>query len=365
MTVLARLIEDLSKRQEYLRADRNMYTHVLKEVSADDLINVAFSYVLKGLERSATIVEIAVPMGSKIRQKLKLPQDTVASAQVGWFVLLSFFECKLLSFRKKKTYKNGKIAKHQSYVLTIKDWKAIKELWTLIDFTKSDLFPLKKPPVPWVNGVHESGVTIIKKANPNTLAMFNKNEDNFTYLYDNLNKLQEIGWVINKDVFAVYQSALPLSEGIERLALNNLNNTFYHLYNYDFRGRIYPNTAFLHEQSSDNAKGLLMLEKGVPLGEYGFHWLKIHTSNSWGNDKVSLDDRSSFVNENLVKFIGFANFPFINKEWMDADKPFSFLACCFELRNLAEWLSKGNDIPSYVSHLPIYIDGLIGPFKTL
>jgi len=381
MTVLARLIEDLSKRQEYLRADRNMYTHALKDVSADDLINIAFSYVLKGLERSATIVEVVVPMGYKIRQRLKLPPDSVANAQVGWFVLISFFECKLLSFRKKHKYKNGKIAKHQSYALTIKDWKAIKELWTLIDFTKSDLFPLKKPPENWGSGVHDNGTTIIKKANPETIRMFNENNEDFTYLYDNLNRLQRVGWSINKDVFSVYQSALHLTEGpspfklhreidltkkksliieaeaIERLALNNLNNLFYHLYNYDFRGRIYPNTAFLHEQSSDNAKGLLLIGNGVPLGDYGFYWLKVHTSNSWGNDKVSLDDRADFVNENLVKFISFANFPFVNKEWMDADKPFSFLACCFELRNLAEWLSKGNDILSYVSHLPIYIDG--------
>jgi len=381
MTVLARLIEDLSKRQESLRADRNTFTYVLKDIPADELINTAFSYVLKGLEKSATIVEIVVPMGHRVRQKLRLPKDTVASAQLGWFVLISFFECKLLSFRKKKTYKNGKIAKHQSYVLTIKDWKAIKELWALIDYSKVDLFPIKEPAADWQSGIHETGITIIKKANPHTVEVFNRNEQDFNYLYDNLNKLQKVGWTINKDVFAVYQTALKLNEGpspfklhreidmtkkksliieaesVERLALNNLNNTFYHLYNYDFRGRIYPNTAFLHEQASDNAKGLLLLEEGVPLGYNGFYWLKVHTSNSWGNDKVSLNDRAKFVSDSLFEFIGYANLPFVNTGWMKADKPFSFLACCFELKHLADWLTKGNTIDTFVSHLPIYIDG--------
>jgi hypothetical protein len=259
MTIISRLTEDISKRQKQLRADRNTFTHILKDYPSEDLINIAFSYVLKGLEKSSTVVEVTAPIGHKIRQKLKLPKDSVAAVQIGWFILVSFFECKLLYFRKKKIYKGGKITKHQAYVLTIKDWKAIKELWSLIDFTKVDLFPVKEPPNDWISGTHSTGTTIIKKANPETLKLFNSNREDFSYAYSNLNKLQKVGWIINKDIFKVYQTALRLNEGpspfklhkeidivkkksliieaeaIERLALNNLNNSFYHLYNYDFR----------------------------------------------------------------------------------------------------------------------------------
>ena len=108
----------------------------------------------------------------------------------------------------------------------------------------------------------------------------------------------------------------------------------YHSYNFDFRGRVYVNTAFLHEQSSDNAKGLLLLNDAVPLGENGLYWLKIHTSNCFGNDKVTLKQRAEFIDEHLDLFLSYAEKPTINQGWIEAEAPFSFLAACNELKKI-------------------------------
>jgi len=42
---------------------------------------------------------------------------------------------------------------------------------------------------------------------------------------------------------------------------------------------------------------------------------------------------------------------------MNADKPFSFLAACYELYIINEWMKNGNDVSDFPSCLPVYIDG--------
>lgn len=379
MTILEKLVSDISKRQEPLRADRNIYTHYLKDVSPNVLIEMSYPHVLKGLERQGTLVEIIANIGRRVRQSLKLPNDTISDAQVGWFICVSYIECGILTFKLKYTYKNGKKSKYQSYFFQIKDWKAIKELWELIDKTKIDLYPLKEAAAPWSGPINANGMTIIKKGHALALSQFK--QENKQLLFDVLNNLQSVGWRINKDVFKTYQYFLhkehnpsPFKlhseideekrkslqievDAIEGIALQHLDNAFYHVYNFDFRGRIYVNTAFLHEQSSDNAKGLLLLDNGVPLGQQGLFWLKVHTANCFGNDKITLNQRAEFVDEHLDLFLSYAEKPTLNQGWIETDSPFSFLAACNELRKIKEWIVDGNLLEDYVCHLPVYIDG--------
>ena len=127
---------------------------------------------------------------------------------------------------------------------------------------------------------------------------------------------------------------------------------FYFPYQLDFRGRIYAVPAFLNPQGTQVAKGVLHFAKGKKLGSMeAVRWLAIHGSNVYGNDKVSLDDRHSWVLQHQQEILNVAKDPYEFKWWMDSDKPFCFLAFCFEW---AEYCEKGLD---FESRLPIAMDG--------
>jgi DNA-directed RNA polymerase len=376
-TILDRLTNDLEYRQSLL--DKRQAASFLIQIEAKEIIEFSYPHILKGLERKATLVEVASNIGRRLRQKLRQKQNSVLDVQGGWFVIISYIELNILGYRKKHTYRNGKKDKHRSYFLHAKDWNAIKQLMELVDTEKCDMFPVNTPPPSWTgDAYHEStGISIIKKGYENALKYFESHD--MSYLINTLNKLNNTGWRINNSVFNVYKQCMhtevnpfkftkeidPIkrasliieAEAIQRLAEKHLDKTFYHLYNLDFRGRIYPNTAFLHEQSSDNAKGILMLDEAVLLGKDGYYWLCVHTANVWGNDKVSLDDRVQWVQDNFDKLMEYVEDPLSYTEWMSADKPFSFLAACYELSMIANWVSEENTIESFPSCLPIYIDG--------
>jgi DNA-directed RNA polymerase len=63
---------------------------------------------------------------------------------------------------------------------------------------------------------------------------------------------------------------------------------FYFPHNLDFRGRVYPIPPHLNHIGADIARGLLLFSEGVKLGPSGLKWLKIHTANLMGFDKVRL-----------------------------------------------------------------------------
>ena len=138
------------------------------------------------------------------------------------------------------------------------------------------------------------------------------------------------------------------------------------LYYYDFRGRKYPNTAYLHEQGSDISKGLLLLKDGKPITKEGFYWLLISLAGNWaGNadredglktDKIPIDDRIKWGFQNEQLMIDCANDPIKNTMWMSADKPWQFIAGCIELRNFRNSQEHKDDY-SYVTRLVCFVDG--------
>lgn len=119
----------------------------------------------------------------------------------------------------------------------------------------------------------------------------------------------------------------------------------------DWRGRIYPIPQFINFQSDDLGRALLLFAKGKKLSETGLKWLKIYTANCYGLDKKSFEERIAWVNNNLNLIKNIAEDPLIYKyDWVDADKPFLFLSCCMELKNVLE--NK-----DYESCLPVQVDG--------
>lgn len=125
----------------------------------------------------------------------------------------------------------------------------------------------------------------------------------------------------------------------------------YFPHNLDFRGRAYPVTQTLHPQGSDNVKALLRFSDGKALGNDGARWLAIHGANTYGVDKVSFDTRVAWVKENEVHIWAAAEDPLGYLWWTEADKPWSFLAFCFE------WRAHSLNPSTFLSHIPIALDG--------
>lgn len=123
---------------------------------------------------------------------------------------------------------------------------------------------------------------------------------------------------------------------------------FHFVYSCDFRGRIYCCTPGLSPQGADHSKALLRFADGVPLGKSGLKWLAIHGANTFGNDKISNEDRVLWIESNLESIKACASDPMSNRWWLDADKPWQFLAFCMEYADADEYT---------ISHLPVGLDG--------
>jgi DNA-directed RNA polymerase len=120
----------------------------------------------------------------------------------------------------------------------------------------------------------------------------------------------------------------------------------------DFRGRIYPVPGTLNPQGDDQTKSLLCFAEGMPLGSEGARWLAIHLANVFGVDKVPFADRVKWVMDNEERILNSALDPLDGQRfWTEADSPWCALAACFE------WAGYRMHGESFVSHLPIALDG--------
>ncbi|MAH44485.1 hypothetical protein CMI37_01570 [Candidatus Pacearchaeota archaeon] len=121
----------------------------------------------------------------------------------------------------------------------------------------------------------------------------------------------------------------------------------------DWRSRCYPTSYHLHPQGPDFVKAMLLFENGKPVGKDGtdgYRWLMIHGANCWGLDKSTFDERVKWAEEFLAEAGRITEDPYHNREWEEADKPWQFLAWCFDVTG---WW---NDQSGYVSRLPIAQD---------
>lgn len=125
----------------------------------------------------------------------------------------------------------------------------------------------------------------------------------------------------------------------------------YFPYQLDFRGRMYAVPQFLNPQGSDVARGLLSFADGIPITEpEHVSALALHGANCFGM-RGSLAQRSSWVGEHSKAIVDCARRPLVNNLWREADKPWQFLAFCFE------WLGWKQAGYGFRSRLPCMVDG--------
>lgn len=132
-------------------------------------------------------------------------------------------------------------------------------------------------------------------------------------------------------------------------------DAFWYVYQCDFRGRIYCTTAGLTPQGTDISKGLIQFASGKKLRDKaGLDWFLINGANKFGYDKASYKGRVEWALENADKWRAVAMDPISHRKvWADADKPFQFLAWCFEFFD-ADQMENPFE---FVSHLPVGMDG--------
>jgi DNA-directed RNA polymerase len=226
-------------------------------------------------------------------------------------------------------------------------------------------------------------------------------------VYDTVNTLQEVPWSINKRVLEVMRTAFERRwsedslkfpnweaevyptkppEGTEKgtplyrvfarefrqakvrenenkirsfqvsriLYLGDVysGSPLYFVHMLDFRGRAYPLGGGLQYQGDDRQRGILQFAEGKPIvSAIAKDWFHIHGANCWGTDKVSFADRIGWVEKNVQKIKDVAADPIANRWWIEADKPWQFLAWCFEAADY--W--KNPD--TFLNHIPVGMDG--------
>jgi len=127
----------------------------------------------------------------------------------------------------------------------------------------------------------------------------------------------------------------------------------------DFRGRLYPMAQDLHTQGDSMTKGLLEFAAGVPLGQRGKWWLYVATANAFGHDKLPLQERVDWTENNIHDMLVMSSEPLAALDlWAtDAvDSPWEALALAFEVGALARWEALGNSPEDFLSHAPIRLD---------
>lgn len=131
---------------------------------------------------------------------------------------------------------------------------------------------------------------------------------------------------------------------------------FYTPINCDWRGRIYGVCNF-NFQRSDTVRAMFKFAEGVPLGDDGLYWLKIHVANSGAFDKVDkkpFAERIAWVDQNIERIKSLAWDPKSHVEWwMNADAPFLFVAACLEVSAALQ----SSQVSAYVTRLPVSFDG--------
>lgn len=384
------LLANLTERTEAMVKQKSI--SYLKDADLREVMELSVGIVYLGLRQDRALARVACDIGHRVRDALELSRDSTLAARTGVFVLDSYHALGLIGIEELKVLG----AKHTAWYPTALDEASLASLWEDVRPERCEALPRFEKPEDWCSGVHPTGVPLIKHG---SLRLLNKlNIVDHHEVMSVLNRYQSQGWKINKSVLSVYSrmsnfkgkdikvhteidpatgevsTTYPFNwmeednararrgkrleaNSIKRMARKVADRTFYHMYNCDFRGRIYPLTAFLHEQGSDNAKGLLLLEQGQELGEDGYDWLLYNLANTFGEDKLSREDRIAFSRERVATYIGYARDPYLNTGWMAAASKWTFLAGCFELRNIMDWVVAGNSIESYVCHTPVFIDG--------
>ncbi len=125
----------------------------------------------------------------------------------------------------------------------------------------------------------------------------------------------------------------------------------------DSRGRGYYvyGGNYINPQGNDVSRALLQFAQGEPLlRRDAADWLYYGAATIYGVDKVSRQERIDWVGDNMEEILACATDPLESdsrKFWISADKPWQFLAFCFEIAGYQR------DGLQHVTRIPVHLDG--------
>ena len=131
--------------------------------------------------------------------------------------------------------------------------------------------------------------------------------------------------------------------------------------NIDFRGRVYPIPTGLNPQGDDMTKSLLQYANPVPVSTEdapdALKWLAIHGAGLAGHDKIPLEDRVAWAEENKQNILSSAENPLDFPWWQEQDKPWQFLAWAMEYKRALEYLDSHGTLAGFDCRCTIAYDG--------
>lgn len=114
----------------------------------------------------------------------------------------------------------------------------------------------------------------------------------------------------------------------------------------DWRGRMYSVPSGMSPQGPDESRSLLQFAEALPLTDRGRYWLSVHGANVFGKDKLPMDERAAWGASAIDRARATVADPFADLWWTEADKPWSFLAWCYDVTR-----------EDGMSALPVALDG--------
>lgn len=107
--------------------------------------------------------------------------------------------------------------------------------------------------------------------------------------------------------------------------------TFYLSWSLDWRGRYYPQQAWLSPQSNDFEKSLLKFRDGCKLDEESMNWCRRAIGAAYNGTRISFIERARWTTRNMDLVTRVAQDPLGTiQEWGDAKEPWQFLQLCME-----------------------------------
>ena len=339
-----------------------------------------------------------------------------ARDQVGAYLMECLGALGMVEFNKYNIRKNGQMRKQRDVSLTMDVMDLIKDAGELFAENTPFMLPCVEQPNDWTDvfngGYHTPAM---QKASYSAIIGGNPSEGSVDKILEAINCMQRVGWSINTKVLEVARNCVKQGDMEEicgpddkikpakpdwllpnmekkdhtinqaqefkawKLKVTewytetkrrkqhrarmqmcfNVAHKFkderelFFVYQADFRGRFYPRTLGINPQGSDLQKSMLQFSEGKKLKtKESQMWFMVHGANKAGYDKATLEDRVKWVNEHSESIIATAEDPLGNTWWKKVDKPFQFLAWCFEY---ADFKKYGWNFLE--SRLPISMDG--------